>query len=277
MFNEFYWFDLANTHILEEAGYITGDGDFVIDQKAQKSAKKHNHDHFGAALLEVVRDVHLPQVDSCHELLANTKRPAKDSSVYTKQDLEVLRRGFQEEYIDPYNLVDETVKQTKDNITNYCQDPDQYVAPYTTLVTSSMMGKSRLMKEIARKLPSVYMCFRSDGSSGYPKPTPLLPDWIKAGVMSQIRDYQPTSDTDFTVPTFKFCIFLLVLIQELRRTVTKFLKDHTSRVSATDPYLWMWEIFAKPGSADDEKLCADFWESVVTAAKDKMKEGKILD
>ena len=116
----------------------------------------------------------------------NVKKATRSPPLYNERDFEALRRGFQDEYIDPYNLVGETIKEIKDNITKYCRNSEVYVAPYTSLITSSMMGKSRLMKEIARSVPSVYMCFRHHGSSGYPKSTPILSNWINGGVVNQI-------------------------------------------------------------------------------------------
>ena len=52
----------------------------------------------------------------------------------------------------------------------------------------------------------------------------------------------------------------------------KFLSNHANRISSADPYLWMWEIFAEPGSPEDEELCGDFWESVVDSAEIMMKK-----
>ena len=192
--------------------------------------------------------------------------------LYSKRDFDVLRRGFQEEYIDPHNLVSETIAEIKDNITKYCENPELYVAPYTSLITSSMMGKSRLMKEIARSVPSVYMCLRPQDSSGYPHPTPILPEWINQGVKSQIRNYTPTSDINFIIPTFKFAIFLLCLLKELSKLVEDILCNHPTRVSDRDPYLWMWDIFAEPESSEDKEQCENFWANVVNAATEMMKK-----
>ncbi len=49
--------------------------------------------------------------------------------------------------------------QTWNNNTNH------YV-PYSTIFQSSGYGKSRLIKEVAKKIPTVYLCLR-DTSTGY--------------------------------------------------------------------------------------------------------------
>src|SRR5947207_1394297 len=90
--------------------------------------------------------------------------------------------------------------------------------------------------------------------------------------MKQVRGYTPNSDSNFTIPTFKFSVFFLALLQELAKFVDNILSNDPSRVSSTEPYLWMWEIFAEPGSPQDEKLCEDFWESVVKSANDMIKK-----
>ena len=136
------------------------------------------------------------------------------------------------------------------------------------------MGKSRLMKEISRSVPSVYICFRPRESSGYPKPTPRLPAWVNQGVMDQVLGYTPDSDTNFTIPTFKFAVFLLALLQQLAILVDDILSNHTDRLNQTNPYLWMWEIFAEPGSQDDEERGEKFWEGVISRAENMMNSHK---
>ena len=56
----------------------------------------------------------------------------------------------------------------------YCSEKDTYVAPYTSLITSSMMGKSRLLKQIANHTPLIYICLRHPRSTGYPKRSPRI-------------------------------------------------------------------------------------------------------
>ena len=86
---------------------------------------------------------------------------------------EDLARGFSSEYMDAEDTVGETVSQLREYMDLYVAHKGLWVAPYTSLVTSSMMGKSRHMKEVANHLPSVYICLRGeDRGYGYPRRSP---------------------------------------------------------------------------------------------------------
>ena len=95
---------------------------------------------------------------------------------------------------------------------------------------------------------------------------------VNQGVTHQIRSYSPTSDINFTIPTFKFSVFLLSLIRELSKLVHDILRNHRSKASGRDPYLWMWNIFAEPESSKDERLCRNFWENVMQKAQTMMNK-----
>jgi len=54
--------------------------------------------------------------------------------------------------------------------------------------------------------------------------------------------------------------------------VDDILSNHADRVDRMNPYVWIWDIFAEPGSSEDEKRCWDFWDSVISAARKMMKK-----
>ena len=71
--------------------------------------------------------------------------------------------------MDAEDTVSETVSELREYMNLYAAEPGRWVAPYTSLVTSSMMSKSRHMKEVANHLPSVYICLREEVRGyGYP-------------------------------------------------------------------------------------------------------------
>src|SRR5271170_5539103 len=91
--------------------------------------------------------------------------------VTEKEATSFLLYGFNQSYIDPHPYVQEIALQISKNMTEYTVNSGIYMAPYTSLVTSSMMGKSRLMKELTKYLPILYICLRRDESTGYPPQT----------------------------------------------------------------------------------------------------------
>ena len=199
------------------------------------------------------------------------KKPIKDSRVFTRKEIEGLRRGFREEYIDPHNIVDLTVEEIKDNMSKYYNNPKGYVAPYSSLVTSSMMGKSRFMKEIACKIPSIYLCLRESKSTGYPRPTSSLLKLINEGVNVWVGDSEILNDTNFIIPTFKYCSFLLHSLELLAGMVDDIVTNHRDVFDITDSYLWLWKIFAEPETPQEKERHRSFWDLVVKRTRDHMK------
>jgi len=116
-----------------------------------------------------------------------------------------------------------------------------------------MMGKSRLVKEVATLIPTVYMCLGTNRTF-YPHPTKIVVEWIRGGVEGM--GYWHPSDKDFLVPTLKYSAFLLALIQKLAILV--------SQHNDEKEYSWMWKFFAEPPK-DCEEINA-FWTAVTDQA-----------
>ena len=138
-------------------------------------------------------------------------------------------------------------------MTDFCACPEKYTAPYTCIVSSSLMGKSRLMKEVATRIPTVYMCLGTD-QTFYPHPTKVVVEWIRDCV-ERTRYWNP-SDKDFLLLTLKYSAFLLALIQQLPDLVRKH--------SDEKDYSWMWTFFAEP--SNDYKEINEFWVQVTDQA-----------
>jgi hypothetical protein len=99
-----------------------------------------------------------------------TKDPSPSTKV-SNVSVERLSEGFEKPYIDPHRFVKKIANRLTNYTNDYKFDPD-YVAPCTSLVTSSMTGKSRLMKELASRIPIMYICVRDEKeNSGFPKAT----------------------------------------------------------------------------------------------------------
>jgi hypothetical protein len=178
-----------------------------------------------------------------------------------------LRAGFATEYIDPKNFATRTANELKRNMKVYLNEKLDYVAPYTSLITSSMMGKSRLMKEMARYIPIVYICARSADSNGYPPRTPAIIDWF------QYKHSPPPSssiikeDRFAVIPTFKYTSFFLgiyeCLSQLLRDPAIN--DEYNIKAQAKERnYSWMWSYFAEPSN---HPALAAFWRGVIDNVK----------
>ena len=104
---------------------------------------------------------------------------AQPASVPTSKQYELApNSAFNQKYMDPHNLVTYYCRKISNNMLNWTQHPHQYVAPYSSVVASSMMGKSRLIKQISMNIPTVYICVR-ECNDGYPTWCPkVLRDYI---------------------------------------------------------------------------------------------------
>jgi hypothetical protein len=187
---------------------------------------------------------------------------------------EGLPHGFSSEYIDPEGTVAETVSGLRANMDRYAQDRWDWIAPYTSFVTSSMMGKTRHMKEVANHLPCVYMCLRKEGIGfGYPHRSPSIANWSTKGATTVVCS-AVSKEVDFCFSTFRWSAFILSTICKLTtwindgRFFTSLGIDSSSKVREFE-YAWLWKFFAEP--LDSGKL-TDFWVEVQNETTSMLQE-----
>jgi len=128
------------------------------------------------------------------------------------------------DYIDPHKYVKEIASTLAQNMSKYQQaSSDTYIAPYTSLVTSSMMGKTRLMKELTKYLPILYICLRRNNSTGYPPQTVGLFEWFKepAYPNTPVDAADRRADTNYIIPTLRHSLLLLYTFQQLDELINK--------------------------------------------------------
>jgi len=151
----------------------------------------------------------------------------------------------------------------------YKENKAGYVAPCTSLVTSSLMGKTRLMKELANYGPTVYICLRkSNEYYGYPERSPLIADFMLAG-FEQIEKGRSMdlkviiAEKSCLLSTIKFSAIMEATIEELATWIRNKQLQKAVGVSETDnfQYTWLWQFFAEPERPEELKR---FWESVIT-------------
>ena len=102
--------------------------------------------------------------------------------------------------MDAEGTVGDTVSELKQHdMSTYTTKKGSYIVPYTSLVTSSMMGKSRHMQTI---LPCVYLCIgEEDRGYGYPRRSPSIAEWSLTGAAT-ILGGEP-KEFDFYLSTFR--------------------------------------------------------------------------
>jgi len=158
----------------------------------------------------------------------------------------------------------------------YGNNKGAYVAPYTSLVTSSLMGKTRLMKEIAKYGPTVYLCLRLTNSGfGYPKRSPMIADYLLSGIEQIEKRLNPNvtlAEVDYLLSTFKFSAFIEATLHELTTWITekKFHKAISVSETANFQYRWLWQFFAEP---ENEMNLERFWNSVIGRAQSLISRG----
>ena len=85
---------------------------------------------------------------------------------------QILDQGllFSAPYKDPTNMVDSFISYANGCFDHYQANSATFNSPYFCLVQSSGYGKTRLLREVARKVRVLYVCMRSEKSStGYPR------------------------------------------------------------------------------------------------------------
>ena len=81
-------------------------------------------------------------------------------------------QSFGCDYKDPRGGVSSFASYLMECSNAFHNDADNFLSPYISLVQSSMYGKTRLLREIARShYRTVYVCLREKDSTGYPPRT----------------------------------------------------------------------------------------------------------
>lgn len=194
-----------------------------------------------------------------------------------------LADSFGQFYIDPHRIAKHTADTLTAMMDTYRSEFTSYIAPYTYLIQSSMMGKSRLMKEMSRFIPCVYICLR-DGTSGYPPRSPSVADWINGGLPVRMSAERFKIDTEHELPTLKFATLLLSLLENLK--LLALAADELAINTGLDVsnLSWMWGFFAEAQMHDEKsrsqaesqqslrECVQNFWSSVDAHAEELFKE-----
>ena len=196
-------------------------------------------------------------------------------------------RAFGSYYLDPLDRPERLRDRIIDYMTKYAAHPDEYYAPYTSLIGPSMTGKSRLLEKLSLFFPSIYVCCRRAGSSGYPYDTPLFMEWInenKAVATQYNRD--PKNWFSIFVQGAFFVAQMENLLELLKRLPTDSKLREALGVGKPphddyNNYIWMWRFFALDGQHFiDNRVyldqireeCNIFWMNVRNTAHKRIRE-----
>ncbi|CAG8464774.1 6655_t:CDS:2 [Diversispora eburnea] len=83
---------------------------------------------------------------------------------------ENLEKAFNVDYVDHDGMINKFLIYLNRKHKTWNNNTNHYV-PYTTIFQSSGYGKSRLIKEVAKQIPTIYLCLRDITSTGYPPRT----------------------------------------------------------------------------------------------------------
>ncbi|KAA1113479.1 hypothetical protein PGT21_032329 [Puccinia graminis f. sp. tritici] len=111
-----------------------------------------------------------------------------DASPEVDWSTEIVQQGFDAEY-QGHDLI---VIPTLETLHHYAGQwrEDAYKAPYTSIISPTMSGKTRLLKELAKHVCVVYICLRKEGSTGQPPRSDLARHFIpEKGQLNMIQHY----------------------------------------------------------------------------------------
>ncbi|EFP78977.1 uncharacterized protein PGTG_04933 [Puccinia graminis f. sp. tritici CRL 75-36-700-3] len=116
-------------------------------------------------------------LDEIFEALKLPIPPANTLNNHSKESLDFewsakyAQQGFQSDYLNSDNILDPVLETLRENATNWARD--DYKAPFTAVIGPTMSGKTRLIMELAKKVPVVYICLRPEESTGLPSRSKL--------------------------------------------------------------------------------------------------------
>jgi hypothetical protein len=135
-------------------------------------------------LLKQILHSHIEDWKSAIDSLA--KPTTENDDHMPKEYQKNVASAFGSTYHDHFNARDAYVNKLLGHVTTWQNESDDYNAPYTSLINASMMGKSRLVKQISDVIPTIYICVRknspgmTDSDDGYPKRSPdAVHDYLK--------------------------------------------------------------------------------------------------
>src|SRR5204863_6939806 len=122
---------------------------------------------------------------------------------------ENLKNAFNVNYVDNNRMIENFLAYLNRKHKIWNDNTNHYV-PYSTIFQSSGYGKSRLIKEVAKQIPTIYLCLRDANSTGYPPRTSAGADLFER-VLRNLKEGEE----------YKFLYVLQIAIQCFREELVE--------------------------------------------------------
>ncbi|KAL1914126.1 uncharacterized protein VTP21DRAFT_11746 [Calcarisporiella thermophila] len=144
----------------------------------------------------------------------------------------MAEKAFNTTYKDPNAAVQHFISYL-----NWCHDEwnkdRPVVAPYVPVIQSSGYGKTRMIAKVAQKVHVLYICKRSENSTGFPPASPQI-DWV----LNQLVNSDPSLEN--------FSVIMLAVAEEIR----------SRKLNASE--FWKMQI-------EDRSKSEEFWNCIKSA------------
>jgi hypothetical protein len=177
--------------------------------------------------------------------------------------------GFGATYLDPHKAVPYYCAKFHKDMKAWQTEPEKFKGPFSSLLSSSMTGKSRLLKEIAMTIPTVYICVRDpelELETSYPSRSYLsIVDYLLQKDSLSLHQDQTfhrhrldpiiSTDTHEAKSTRRFKIFICALLYIINSMGRKEISNFKEHASAQQIREFLWYIFAEPKSQRFSEIC----------------------
>jgi hypothetical protein len=194
------------------------------------------------------------------------ERPAPVPGTVFAQGLDT---AFDAVFMDPHDMVSYYAHELQRLWRVWSENPTQYIAPYTSIVTSSMMGKSRLMKEMASFIPTIYICLRETGEAGQQVEGERFVDAYPERSPDKVINYlfnEPQRTGSGDIKRHYVCFFIGVLEAMAFWIESVISESSPGEESAVDINKRLWRTLAEPSTAVTE-WSTKFWTIAINRAR----------
>lgn len=232
---------------------------------------------FAAVLLVYLQDVRDPHTQVF--LLFETTNLTVGKPAFMKSQKAILN-AFNDPYLDADKCIEASIKTLLESCDqyNFPGGATKYMAPYTCLVSPSLMGKTQFLKELGQYCPTFYLCSRNtppDPRWGYPFPTPKFLPFLRMGVGEMTGASQQIfiDDDHLSLCTYQWTTLILEMIRQLTKWIKngQFFRCISQNYSPNSPIQpgWIFKFFAQPPK--DHVYLEKFWDKVLETTIERVK------